>query len=307
MAVEKGRGDAYSSAVIADRPYMRRAAAWHLPQLSATAILIAVNLGVFVFQNVNAVYLGWPVERELALSRAGLEHGKIWQLFTFQFLHLGSWHFICNAIGLFFLGRPLEATLGKARLCEVYFGSSFLGGLLQATLALILPSYFGNPTMGASAGVCGLLAALALLERDRTFLFMFLLPVRAWHLLLFTLAVSVFFVVVPSEPGVAHAAHLGGLLGGMGYVHWILRRERRLFDWGPAPHESARPGELVRAGRSEARGRRPEPGPDDLPPAEFISREVDPILDKISAHGLHSLTERERRILEQARARMLKR
>jgi hypothetical protein len=46
---------------------------------------------------------------------------------------------------------------------------------------------------------------------------------------------------------------------------------------------------------------------EDLPPAEFISREVDPILDKISAYGIQSLTERERRILEAARAKMAKR
>ncbi len=291
-----------------DRPYMREPAARHWPVLSATGILLAVNLVVFVFQNINAVYLRWPVEAQLALSRQGLESGKIWQLFTFQFLHLGSWHFIGNAIGLFFLGRALEATLGKARLFEVYFGSSFLGGVLQAVLALVAPRYFGLPTMGASAGVCGLLACFALLERDRTFLFMFLLPIRAWHLLLFTLAVSVFFVLVPSEPGVAHAAHLGGLLGGMAYVHWIVRTERRLFDWRPAPHPVERCGELVRAQRREARLRgHPEPGEEELPPGEFISREVDPILDKISAHGLQSLTERERRILEKARARMLKR
>lgn len=295
---------AYCQRVIADRPYMRARASRAFPRPSATALLIAVNLVVFAFQNINAVYFHWPVERELALSRAGLEHGKIWQLFTFQFLHLGSWHFLCNAVGLFFLGRPLEAMLGRARLVEVYFGSSFLGGVLQATLALILPRYFGGPTMGASAGVCGLLAALALLERDRTFLFMFLLPVRAWHLLLFTLAVSVFFVVVPSEPGVAHAAHLGGLLGGMGYVQWFLLRERRLFDWQPAGRSRRARPELVRVPRTERPQRR---GGEELPPEEFISREVDPILEKISAHGLQSLTERERRILEQARARMLRR
>jgi hypothetical protein len=41
-----------------------------------------------------------------------------------------------------------------------------------------------------------------------------------------------------------------------------------------------------------------------LPPEEFISQEVDPILDKISAHGIHSLTEREKKILERARAKM---
>ena len=46
---------------------------------------------------------------------------------------------------------------------------------------------------------------------------------------------------------------------------------------------------------------------EELPPTEFISKEVDPILDKISAHGIHSLTPRERQILEEARAKMRKR
>jgi hypothetical protein len=46
---------------------------------------------------------------------------------------------------------------------------------------------------------------------------------------------------------------------------------------------------------------------EDLPPEEFISREVDPILDKISAHGIQSLTPRERQILERARSKMERR
>jgi membrane associated rhomboid family serine protease len=276
---------------------------------STTTLLLVVNLVVFIFQNINQVYIHWPLEGYLALSRKGLQQGCVWQLFTFQFLHLGSWHFVCNALGLFFLGRPLEGALGRARLLEVYFGSSLLGGVLQAVLGLVLPSYFGMPTLGASAGVCGLLATFAMLERDRTFLFMFLLPIRAWHLLLLTLGVTIFFVIVPSEPGVAHAAHLGGLLGGMAYVHWIVRGERRLFDWR-VPREPAEiPGELVSAtgARTSNRGRRDRTVDEDLGPTEFISREVDPILDKISAHGLQSLTDRERRILEKARTKMLKR
>lgn len=280
---------------------------FHVP--SATTLLLVVNLVVFIFQNINQVYIHWPVVEQLALSRDGLQQGRIWQLFTFQFLHLGSWHFVCNALGLFFLGRPLEATLGRARLLEVYFGSSFLGGLLQAALGVILPSYFGMPTLGASAGVYGLLATFAMLERDRTFLFMFILPIRAWHLLLLTLGVTVFFVIVPSEPGVAHAAHLGGLLGGMAYVHWIVRGERRLFDWRTDREPAEAPGELVSASgpRPAGRARRERAAEEELGPAEFISREVDPILDKISAHGLQSLTDRERRILEKARAKILKR
>jgi hypothetical protein len=46
--------------------------------------------------------------------------------------------------------------------------------------------------------------------------------------------------------------------------------------------------------------------PADLPSQEFITQEVDPILDKISAHGIQSLTERERQILQAARNRMSK-
>lgn len=294
--------------MIADRAYMRawENRRWRMP--SATTVLLLVNLGFFCFQNINTAYLGWPLLKYLALSRAGLEEGWFWQVFTFQFLHGGTWHFLCNAVGLYFLGRPLEASLGPARLFEVYFGSSFLGGLLQAMLGLVFPQQFGGPTLGASAGVCGLLAAFALLHRDRMFLFMFFLPIRAWNLLLIALGVAVFFVLVPSEPGVAHAAHLGGLLGGMAYVHWIVRTERRLFDWRPY-HQAARHAELVhaKASNTPTRRRREATVEDDVPEAEFISREVDPILDKISAQGLQSLTDRERRVLERARTKMLRR
>ena len=288
---------------------MREAEERRLQLPSATTALLLVNLAFFVFQNINAVYLHWPVLRYLALSRDGLEAGGFWQLFTFQLLHNGTWHFVCNAVGLYFLGRPLEAALGPARLFEVYFGGSFLGGLLQALLGLVFPLQFGQPTLGASAGVCALLATFAMLQRDRMFLFMFFLPIRAWNLLLISLGVAVFFVLVPSEPGVAHAAHLGGLLGGMAYVHWIVRAERRLFDWRPYREQAPdRPAELVHANAANppARRRRDPAGDDELPESEFISREVDPILDKISAQGLQSLTDRERRILEAARAKMLR-
>ena len=51
-----------------------------------------------------------------------------------------------------------------------------------------------------------------------------------------------------------------------------------------------------------------KPGPGDkLSEADFMAQEIDPILDKISAHGIHSLTDRERKILDAARSRMAKR
>ena len=279
---------------------------FNLPSL--TVGLLVINVAVFVLQSINAVYFGWPLESYLALSPSGLRNGYVWQLFTYQFLHANLGHLLANSLGLYFLGRPVEDMLGKARLLEVYFGSSFLGGLLQALLGVAVPTYFGGPALGASAGVCGLLATFATLLGDRTILLMFFLPIRARTLLHISLAAALFFVLVPAEPGIAHAAHLGGLLGGMAYVHWIVRRERRLFDWRDySAVERERELVATQARSPIARKRREKKVEEDLPPDEFISREVDPILEKISAHGIQSLTERERKILERARAKMMTR
>lgn len=294
--------------MIGDRHYMRR------PPLSSgwtnspTIVLLVANLCVFIFQNVNSVYLGTNFEQYFALSPAGLAHGFVWQLLTFQFLHGGFLHFALNSLMLYMLGKWAESNLGTARMLEVYFGSGVAGGILQALLGWLIPSYFGGLTVGASAGIYGLLAAFCTLEPDRIILAMFVFPVRAWNLLIAALLIALFFVLVPSDRGMAHAAHLGGMLAAMAYVRWILRGERRLFDWRPY-RGVVQHRELVRtASAKRSFWQRPKPvEEDDLPPAEFISREVDPILDKISAHGIQSLTDRERRILEAARAKMAKR
>jgi hypothetical protein len=103
---------------------------------------------------------------------------------------------------------------------------------------------------------------------------------------------------------IAHAAHLGGMLTGIVFVryaiHWHWRwprvqrtRSQPLRPLVKAPHRAS-----AVWGQSNMRV------DEDLPPEEFLSKAVDPILDKISAHGIQSLTERERRILETAREKM---
>jgi hypothetical protein len=107
------------------------------------------------------------------------------------------------------------------------------------------------------------------------------------------------------DPGVAHAAHLGGMLTGMAWVHWRLSAPSFEF-WRPFARRRTARRELANVAPKRAwRGARRKP--EELPSAEFISREVDPILEKISAQGIHSLTERERQILEAARNKMAKR
>jgi membrane associated rhomboid family serine protease len=275
-----------------------------------TLALLLVNLAVFIIVEVHVAYdpAGLARIRDyFALSNEGLAHGKIWQFFTFQFLHGERWHFLFNMLVLYLFGRPVEESLGRKHFLLLYFASGFVGGVVQSILGFAFPGVFGFPVVGASAGILGLVAAFATLDPNREILMFFVLPMRAKYLLWISAAVAGFYILVPAERGTAHGAHLGGLLGGVAYVRWIiqmpfslripnrfrpLRRHRQLVK--------VRPG-----GPPWLRGK--QEGGEELPAEEFISREVDPILDKISAHGIQSLTPREKQILEAARAKMEKR
>ena len=130
------------------------------------------------------------------------------------------------------------------------------------------------------------------------------LPVKAKHLLWAGAGIALFFTLVPSDSGVAHAAHLGGYLAGIAYMRWDSQRSP--LPWNPLLARR-RKRQLVQTAAQVARWRKSDKAPGEVPPDEFISREVDPILDKISAHGIHSLTPHERQILEAARSKMGKR
>lgn len=274
---------------------------------SVTMVLLVVNVAAFILQNVLYHFTSFPVYGYCALSVEGLRHGFVWQLLTYQFMHGGWLHLLLNCWAIYVFGREVEDALGRPNFLTLYFSSGIIGGLFQALAGVLLHGAYAAPVVGASAGAFGLVAAFAMLypERPLMLLLFFVIPVsmRAKFLLLFSALLAVFGIVFPVD-NIAHAAHLGGMLTGIVFVryaahwHWHWPRFQR------SPGRSLRL--LVKApGRTSGgwgRGRAAED--DDLPPEEFVSKEVDPILDKISAHGIQSLTERERRILETAREKM---
>ena len=222
-------------------------------------------------------------------------------------MHGGIWHLVCNMIALYFFGRAVEEMLGAAAMLKLYFLSGTIGGLFQVALSLAVPAYFPHDqgVVGASAGIFGLIAAFATREPNYpiTLLVFFVLPVTllAKWLLLFEAVISVGGLFMATST-TAHGAHLGGMLTGIAFIKWGGWFAGAGDLWGMrARRRSPRP--MVRASVLHA-VRRPRKLAEELPPAEFISREVDPILEKISAHGIHSLTERERQILEAARSKM---
>jgi len=284
---------------------MRRAEAprnWSL-----TIILLLFNVLVFFLQYSDGAHSRSLFLQYGALSVDGLKQGFIWQLITFQFLHDGLPHLVLNSVGLYFFGRPLEGLLGKRDFIKLYLLCGILGGVLQALLGFV-SSRFAGPMVGASAGICGLVAAFSVLAPDSEIYIGFLLPIRARYFLYIMIALPLFFLLSSTQSRVAHAAHLGGTLGGIAYLKLFYGTRLPRINWRRfrkmMPKRELVKTPSVTRSFWRKNGSKAE---DDLPPAEFISREVDPILDKISAHGIQSLTERERKVLEAARAKMSKR
>ena len=295
-----------------ERYYMRQE--YRSPWQTATVRLLLLNASVYLIQLVlEAFFRNSPANRfvmeQLTLSPYGLFHGKVWQLFTYQFLHGGILHLLLNSWALWIFGREIENDLGPADFLKIYFLGGAVGGLLQGTLGHFIPAHFGGGVVGASGGICSLVAAYCLLypHQRLTLLVFFILPITltAKWMLILSFAVNL-FGMADGGSGIAYAAHVGGLLFGMAYVHWVIRGSLNIrlpkFDLG---RKKPKPVELITVGGFKAQPKTTVGG--EPMSEEFISREVDPILDKISAHGIQSLTPREKEILEAARARMSKR
>ena len=286
-----------------DRDYMRQSS--YRTAFTVTQKLMIILGGVFALQCINEVYFKTPAEVYLALTTAGLKNGFVWQLFTFQFLHGGLFHLLMNLLGLWFLGSWVERVLGPKRYLIFFALCGVGGGLLQGSLMLLFPGHYGSALYGASAGTTGMLALFAVLEAESEMRWNFAIPIRAKHLLWLEAGISLFFTLVPANQGVAHAAHLGGILAGLAFARLGWHR-----DYVPLPWEKwfvRKPGKVKQAANVAGFELRRAAKEEEPLSEDFISKEVDPILDKISAHGIHSLTEKERKILEKARTVMAKR
>ncbi len=272
------------------------------PTHAVRALLIA-NAAVFLLQTLllalSQMVRGdalWHslFDRVFALSSGGLCSGMIWQPVTYMFLHsTGILHILFNMFALWMFGRDVEEQIGPRKFLQLYFAGGLFGG--ACWLAFNWHSY--APLLGASAAVYAVLIAFATLvpERQITMLLFLVLPVtmkaRWWAWI--AVALVAYQSLMEAHGEVAHLAHLGGIAVGYVFIKWM--------GWG----EPSRPVETLRAmvqplARLFARRRQTK----EMSSDKFISERVDPILDKISREGIHSLTRQERKILEQSQARM---
>lgn len=210
--------------------------------------LIIVNVAVFL------VTLAAPsaIIQLFGLSpRAVLEHGYVWQLGTYLFVHSPSsfTHILFNMLALWMFGVDLERRWGTRGFTRYYFLTG-IGAGISVLLVSLLPFSaarmgYADVTIGASGSIYGLLMAWALLFPDRRILFMFLFPLRTRTFVLLVGAIAFFSAMSASGGAVSNLAHLGGLLAGWLYLkgpknlrldlnyrltRWRMERMRRRFN-----------------------------------------------------------------------------
>ena len=291
---------------------------------SGWTILLTINVVVFLLQvlvDPSSLATHMPrFEKSIVGQWLALDSGQIsWllpmQLFTYQFLHGGVWHLLMNGLGLFFIGRALEPSIGRQEIIGLYLVSGVVGALFQLGFAAVFPAQFAGPMVGASAAVFGFMGVLARLfpYREVYLLLFFVLPIRLklhwvfWGS--FAIAMVSILAAIRTEAGdsVAHAAHLGGLLYGAFYVAKLVRNGGLMrFLPGMPRIRFVSDGSPKGSAATHRRNWRKPRVVDAAEVAEgdFMSREVNPILDKISEQGIQSLTERERKILDKAKSKM---
>ena len=188
----------------------------------ATRAIILVNVLVFLIEQVAML----PMEVHFALWPLATPEGlfRPWQLLTYAFMHAGILHIFFNMFALYVFGPALESYWGGRRFLVYYLVCVIAAGATQ--LAVEYASRTGEPTIGASGGIFGILLAFAMLFPRVRLLLYFAIPVPAWLFVSGYAVLELFFGVTGKQASVAHFAHLGGMLGGaVMMLLWRLRAD----------------------------------------------------------------------------------
>lgn len=216
-------------------------------------LLIAMT-SVFIAQTIIALEFGvrgadWVFRTFGLVPGSAVFLGRIWQPFTYIFLHGGLWHILINMLVLWMFGCDLERVWGQRRFYTYFFTCGVGAGLIVAA-AELLPMAWGRmpsgiPTIGASGAIYGVLVACAVLFPDRQ-VWLIPFPVTLSMRVYVSIMVAIeFFSELSSGTGdnISHICHLGGIVIGYIYIRrgsffftmrntvsdWKQRRLRRKF------------------------------------------------------------------------------
>jgi membrane associated rhomboid family serine protease len=215
------------------------------PITPAVKAIIWANVGMFV------VTFFAPAVREFfgLIPERVLTEFWFWQPLTYMFLHVDLLHILINMLGIWMFGVELERMWGTRQFLK-YYAITGLGAAATVMLFTLLPLQVSDlmwraNTMGASGALYGLLLAYALYFPERPILMFLLFPIPAKYFVMIIGGIA-FLSSIGNLGGIAHSAHLGGLVvgylylksgrGGLTaelkyrYLKWKMNRLRKRFD-----------------------------------------------------------------------------
>jgi len=255
--------------------------------------LIIANAVVYLL-TITVFTGGWFVQ---AFSFAPLAAARQpWTILTYMFIHTGFLHLAFNLLALFFFGPAVEEHMGGWPFLRYYLLCGLGGAALSFAFVVMSPA----PIIGASAAVYGVSLAFAYYWPNApVYVFPFPFPIRVKWLVTVIAALDLVMAWSRAGDGVAHLAHLGGFLVGFIYLKaesFLEQRARGTKEERSEARVLVHPSAEVALQREAPQTRRDR--------EDATQREIDRVLDKISAKGMGSLTAEERRFLnDQSRFR----
>jgi len=178
------------------------------PLAPITQALLLINVAAFCLD----YFLGSWFTRALALWPIGQGFAP-WQLVSYAFLHGSVFHLFFNMMGLWMFGSEIERVWGPKRYLQFYMVILLTAAVAQLLVALLTGAVY--PTVGASGALFGLLLAFGMLFPNRQIMLLIPpIPMKAKVFVAVYGAIELFLGVTGTQEGVAHFAHLGGMLGG---------------------------------------------------------------------------------------------
>jgi membrane associated rhomboid family serine protease len=240
------------------------------PSIVETATLKTGEVVQFKINLLDKYFSVYPKTTGMAL--------QLWRVVTYQFLHGGLWHIVFNLMVLYFMGPFVERAWGSKAFLKFYLICGAAGGViytLLVKLGILTPPL---PMVGASGGIYGLMAAIVIMYPRMKVLLYGIIPMTMTWLVSLAVIFSLINIAIGENVG-GEAAHLTGLAVGFLYVFYKpmvtkMRMERNKGNW-------ARKVEQERS----------------------FQAEVDRILDKVHNEGLQSLTDSEKKMLQEATRR----
>lgn len=282
-----------------------------------TKNLLIINILMFLASFVLLRY-GIDLNALLGLHFFKASGFRLDQIFTYLFMHGSFEHLFFNMFALWMFGRIIEQVMGPKRFLTYYLVCGIGAGLMQELVQYIhylsilpeLPPVSGDQladalngwnTVGASGAIYGILLAFGMTFPDeRMFIIPIPVPIKAKYFVVGYAVVELLSAMLRSGDGVAHMAHLGGMLFGLLLLlHW--RRpgglQKRIKDWwnkkrAPKTGTFHYQKNTKFSDEMDYNQRR-----------NANQQEIDRILDKVKAHGYGSLTEEEKRKLFDASGR----